>query len=121
MFKKTISIVILTVFTFVTFSCQSIKTKQIKDEYDLYKGGNKFFAVAHTSGKWIIFGSKNPGILLDDAVVGEAIDKTGKRKTVSIPISEIAAIKVKGFSPAKSALVVFSAMAIVFAALFDID
>ncbi len=121
MFKKAISIVILTVFTFVTFSCQSIRTKQIKGENDLYKVRHKFFAVADTSGKWIIFGSKNPGILLDDAVVGETIDKTGKRRTVSIPVSEIVAVKVKRVSFAKTALAVFLALCIHFWATFDID
>ena len=102
MFRKTVSIFLLTVFTFLTFSCYSTKIEKIVNVKKHHRVKLiRILAVADTSGKWIEFEWTYPVVIIKNAVVGTVIDKTGESKRVSIPLSDVTWVKVRKYGPGR--------------------
>ena len=60
----------------------------------------EILAVVNKSDEWIEFSRSRPGRVFATKIAGEVIDKSGKNKTVSIPLSEIKFVwmKTKSFT-----------------------
>lgn len=101
MFKKTMTVLLLLVFTIITCNCTAITTHRINGvgDFDNKSGAigsdKKIVAIAHLSGTWIKFSKTHPAAVVGQAVEGEAINAQGEKKNVSIPLAEIAAIKLR--------------------------
>lgn len=95
MIKKIISLFTLTAFVVFTFSCYS--TKQEKIETVVSKKGTKakILALLKKSGERIEFPKGEPGKIVGDKIVGEAVDETNEKKPVSVPISEVDQVWIK--------------------------
>lgn len=102
MFGKSVSIFLLTVFTFFTISCYSTKIEKINVKKHYSRKLIKILAVADTSGKWIEFDRTYPAVIVKNAVVGTVIDETGESKRVSIPLSDITLVKVRKYGPGRA-------------------
>ncbi|HLP48657.1 MAG TPA: hypothetical protein VK469_22135 [Candidatus Kapabacteria bacterium] len=85
--KKITSIIMLFVFICFTFSCYSQKKiNLVKDKS--WDRSSKILTVFTKSGDLFEFSDKKPAVIRYDEIVGEAVDKTGSKKTVSIPLQE---------------------------------
>jgi len=97
MIKKSASIAALIAFIGFTFSCATNTIKKINIERgEFWKGGNiSFITVFTKSGDLYEFSKRQPAKKVGDKIVGEAIDDTGKKTAVSIPLSEIEVVWIK--------------------------
>lgn len=77
-------------FIVLTCSCYSIRTTEKIDKIASKKRLNsKIYYLETTSGEKVEFSKKEPGRIVNKAVVGSTYDKEGNKITVSIPLSEI--------------------------------
>jgi len=90
MIKKIISLFSLTAFVVFTFSCYATKRETIKTITSWQEKGKdvKIVTVLKKSGERIEFPKDEPGKIVGDQIVGDAIDEAIGRKPVSIPISD---------------------------------
>ena len=89
--------VTLTAFISFTLSCATYTTKKINIERgEFWKGENiSFISVYTKSGDLYEFSKKLPAKMSGDKIVGYAINDTGKKEAVSIPLSEIEVVWIK--------------------------
>lgn len=112
MIKKSASIAALIAFIGFTFSCATNTIKKINIERgEFWKGGNiSFITVFTKSGDLYEFSKRQPAKKVGDKIVGEAIDDTGKKTAVSIPLSEIEVVWIKKRDIGKTLIKSFSIM-----------
>jgi len=110
MIKKIASIITLITFIGFTFSCATDTIKKINLERgESWKGGNiSFITVFTKSGDLYEFSKRQPAKMVGGKIVGEAIDDTGKIKTVSIPLSEVEVVWIKKRDVGKTLIKSFS-------------
>ena len=108
--KKIASMVTLTAFISFTFSCATYTTKKINIERgEFWKGENVSFMTVYTkSGDLYEFSKRQPAKIVGDKIVGESIDDTGKKKAVSIPLSEVEVVWIKKVDSGKTLIKSFS-------------
>jgi uncharacterized membrane protein YcjF (UPF0283 family) len=95
--KKSVSSLILIVFTVFTFSCYSLKREEIETVVS-GKKEVKILAVKKTSGELIEFTKAEPGKIAENKIIGV----NAQQKPFSIPFSEVEWIKVKKISTGKT-------------------
>lgn len=86
-----ITIITLIAFIGFTFSCMTYTSKKIRvNRGEKWKGENvKFITVFTKSGELYEFSMSEPGIVMGDKIVGEAIDDGGGEYPASIPLSQV--------------------------------
>jgi hypothetical protein len=115
--KKIISLFVLTAFVVFTFSCYTTKTEGVETIVWTKGSKAKILAVLKKSGERIEFVKGEPGKIVGDKILGEAVDETNKKKHVSIPISDVDQVLVKKFSLLKTSLFVVGSITVAFIAL----
>lgn len=105
--KKIVSIVTAIAFAIFTCSCSVSSIRQVEVEKVQKKGTEKIniVGVLKKTGEKIEFTGKSPVLIIDDAIIGEAVSGKGSRKSVSIPLSEVSLVLVKKVNAGKSVLI----------------
>lgn len=107
MIKKIASIFVLIAFIGVTLSCGVHTTKKIRINKPENWAGEKtrIITVYTHSKKLFMFDKLNPAHIKGAKIVGEALDKSGKKTSVSIPLSDAKIIWTRKFDSASIFLV----------------
>jgi hypothetical protein len=92
MIKKSVSIVILTLFSLLTFSCYTQKIVKVNE---IKNNRGKILAVVTTGGDWIEL--PGPGKIIDDEIVYQTTAE-GQKKMASIPLLRVKRVWLKRFS-----------------------
>ena len=106
MSKTTISVITLMAFLVFSFSCYSTRTSQVKSEADWHGKKGKVYMVITKSGEHIEFSKDNPGRIVGFKIEGTAYPSS---ESVSIPLSEVAEVRMKKFNVALSYLALMGA------------
>ncbi len=105
MIKKIISLFTLTAFVVFTFSCYSIKKEKIETVVSKKWANAEILALLKKSRERIEFPKGEPGKIVGDKIVGEAVDEAIGRKPVSIPISDVYLVLVNKAGTGKTVVV----------------
>lgn len=114
MYKKLASLFTLIFFIFFSFSCYSTKMRNIEKIKPGKKGSVKILEVFKKSGEKIKFKKSNPGIIQNDIIIGQAVDDSGKKEYVNIPISEVDKLLFKKPDVGKSMFLITAILATIF-------
>ena len=109
MYKKVISIIVISFFLIFSYSCYS--TKMI-DGIKIKSGRNKntkIFGVATLAGKWISFEGGEGARIIDRFVIGQVRDESGTLKILRVPTEIIAKAWVTKLDKKKTILRVLGA------------
>jgi len=111
--KKIISIAALIVFILPAVSCAyTTKIKKVPPGGKINKALiSKIYAVVTISNDWVQF--FRPGRIINDNIKGVVVDKEGKIKTLSIPLSEVKRIWVTELNIVKSGVNILSGIGLV--------
>ena len=71
--KKIISLFTLLAFVIFSVSCYSTRLKEVRTVADWQGKKGKIFWVIKTTGEYIVFSNNNPGRIIGDKIVGEAV------------------------------------------------
>ena len=95
MIKKIVLMVTLIALIGVTFSCTTVKRVR-PHRPGAWKGKNAKILTVYTKSKELFeFTKKKPAKIVQGRIVGEAVDKTGEKKEVSIPFSDTRVMWIK--------------------------
>ena len=97
MVKKYISNILIIILLLFTCSCYSTKMIDLqKIDYSISKS-TEIFGVITVSGKWIGFNDPPLGKIVDNHVVGDTEDVSGKLENVKIPLANIRKVLTRKF------------------------
>lgn len=102
----------LIVFTVFTFSCYHYKKKEIKTEASWYGKKVQIIEVSTTTDRQVKFSRRSPGKIEEKRIVG-IVKEAGKKKQVSIPLSEVQWVRVKKINAVGTVLVATGFLVIV--------
>ncbi len=96
MFKKSVTIFVLTAFVFFTYSCSSRPKMVLIDKIKPGKLEHiDVLGFVNMAGKWVEFEEYSPGRIVKNRIIGSIYDKDGSITGFSIPLSEVRQVQMK--------------------------
>lgn len=117
MLKKTVSISLIALLTFFTFSCSMKEFIQPIDIQPTKEKGLSVLSFVNLNHKLVVFAPGKPGHIVNGKIVGTAKIGDGDWKVVAIPVSHTRKIHINRFSSGKT----IGLAAIILATLFRIQ